>query len=186
MRKLTVFNFLTLNGFYKGPHDDISWHVHGSEEAEFAAEGAKSESMLLFGRKTYEMMAGYWPTPEASKNAPAVAEGMNKSEKIVFSKTLKKVEWHNSRLMTGNIVEEIKKMKQTPGHDMTILGSGSIISQFAEVGLIDLYQFMVDPVVLGEGTSIFDGVSQTLNLKLVSTKSFKSGVVLLAYEPLKN
>ena len=186
MRKLTAFNFLTLNGFYKGPHDDISWHVHGSEEAEFAAEGAKSESMLLFGRKTYEMMAGYWPTPEASKNAPAVAEGMNKSEKIVFSKTLKKVEWHNSRLMTGNIVEEIKKMKQTPGHDMTILGSGSIISQFAEAGLIDLYQFMVDPVVLGEGTSIFDGVSQTLNLKLVSTKSFKSGVVLLAYEPLKN
>ena len=186
MRKLTVFNFLTLNGFYKGPHDDISWHVHGSEEAEFAAEGAKSESMLLFGRKTYEMMAGYWPTPEASKNAPAVAEGMNKSEKIVFSKTLKKVEWHNSRLMTGNIVEEIKKMKQAPGHDMTILGSGSIISQFAEAGLIDLYQFMVDPVVLGEGTSIFDGVSQTLNLKLVSTKSFKSGVVLLAYEPLKN
>ena len=88
--------------------------------------------------------------------------------------------------MTGNIVEEIKKMKQTPGHDMTILGSGSIISQFAEAGLIDLYQFMVDPVVLGEGTSIFDGVSQTLNLKLVSTKSFKSGVVLLAYEPLKN
>ena len=67
MRKLTAFNFLTLNGFYKGPHDDISWHVHGSEEAEFAAEGAKSESMLLFGRKTYEMMAGYWPTPEASK-----------------------------------------------------------------------------------------------------------------------
>ena len=89
-------------------------------------------------------------------------------------------------LVDGNNVEEIKKMKQTPGHDMTILGSGSIISQFAEAGLIDLYQFMVDPVVLGEGTSIFDGVSQTLNLKLVSTKSFKSGVVLLAYEPLKN
>jgi dihydrofolate reductase len=186
MRKLTVFNFLTLNGFYKGPDEDISWHVHGSEEAEFAAEGAQSESVLLFGRKTYEMMAGYWPTPEAHKNAPAVADGMNKSEKIVFSKTLKKVGWNNSKLMKGDLAEEVKKMKQSPGNDITILGSGSIVGQLAEEGLIDVYQFMVDPVVLGDGTPIFQGIKRKLNLKLVNSKAFKSGVVLQVYEPQRN
>jgi len=186
MRKLTVFNFLTLNGYYKGQNGDISWHNHGSEEGEYAAEGAQSESVLLFGRKTYEMMAGYWPTAEAHKNAPAVADGMNKSEKIVFSKTLKKADWNNSKLMKGNIVEEIKKMKGTSGNDMTILGSGSIVSQFADAGLIDQYQFMVDPVALEQGTAIFDGISHKLNLKLINTRTFKTGVVLLVYEPQKN
>ena len=89
MRKLTVFNFITLNGYYKGLNEDIGWHRHESDEGEFAAEGAQSESVLLFGRKTYEMMASFWPTPEGKKMNPAVAEGMNKSEKIVFSRTLR-------------------------------------------------------------------------------------------------
>src|SRR5262245_26221736 len=103
MRKLTVFNFLTLNGFYKGANDDISWHNHGNEEGEFAAKGAQSENVLVFGRKTYEMMAGFWPTAEAHKRAPAVADGMNKSEKIVFSKNLKKAAWNNSKLIKGDL-----------------------------------------------------------------------------------
>ena len=183
MRKLTVFNFLTLNGFYKGPNEDISWHNHGSEEGEYAAQGAQSESVLVFGRKTYQMMAGFWPTAEAQKRAPAVADGMNKSEKIVFSKTLTKAEWHNSKLITGNLVDEIKKIKQSPGNDLTILGSGSIVAQLSDAGLIDQYQFMLDPVVLGDGTSIFQGISKKINLELVNTKAFKSGVVLQVYQP---
>ena len=90
MGKLSVFNFMTLNGYFKGLNDDIAWHKHGNEEeGEFAADGAQSDSIILFGRKTYEMMAGFWPTPDAIRNMPAVAEGMNKSEKIVFSRTLK-------------------------------------------------------------------------------------------------
>ena len=93
MGKLSVFNFISLNGYFKGPNGDTSWHQHGNaEEGEFAAEGAQSDSIILFGRKTYEMMAGFWPTLEALKNMPAVAEGMNKSEKIVFSRTLKKAD----------------------------------------------------------------------------------------------
>jgi dihydrofolate reductase len=184
MRQLTAFNFITLNGYFKGLNDDISWHRHGEEESSFAEEGAKSESILLFGRKTYEMMASYWPTPMAMQNSPGVAEGMNKSEKIVFSRSLKKAEWKNSRLVRENIVDEIKTMKQSPGKDMTILGSGSIITQFAEVRLIDLFQFMVDPVVLGDGVSIFNGIAKKLDLALTDSRVFKSGVVLLSYRPI--
>ena len=185
MRKLTAFNFVTLNGFFEGPNRDISWHKHGAEENEYAAEGLGSESTLLFGRVTYEMMASYWPTPIAMKNDPTVAEGMNNADKIVFARTLKKAEWSNTRLVKDNIVDEIRKLKKLPGKDMTVLGSGSIVTQFAEQGLIDEYAVMVDPVVLGDGTSIFKGIRHKLDLKLTSTRAFKSGVVLLCYEPLE-
>ena len=185
MRKLSVFNFVTLNGYFKGPNEDIGWHRHGAEENEYAAGNLKYGSTLIFGRVTYEMMAGYWPTPMAIKNDPIVAEGMNRADKIVFSRTLKKVEWENTRLIKDNIVEEMRKIKPMPGKDMTLLGSGSIVTQFAEQGLIDEYQIMVDPVALGAGTSIFKGIQDKLDLKLISTRTFKSGVVLLCYRPME-
>jgi len=184
MRKLTVFNFITLNGFYKGPDNDISWHRHGEEEAQYSADAMKGESILLFGRVTYEMMASWWPTPMAAEAYPDVARGMNNAEKIVFSNIIEDPKWQNTKVICGDIVEKIRAMKQQPGKDMTILGSGSIVSQFADAGLIDSYQIMVDPVVLAEGTPIFNGTKHPLNLKLTDTKTFKSGVVLLNYEPL--
>jgi dihydrofolate reductase len=182
MRKLSVFNFITLNGFYKGLNEDISWHRHGGEEAAFAAEGANSRSTLVFGRVTYEMMAGYWPTPLATESMPEVAKGMNESEKVVFSNTLKSPSWSNTRIINGNIVEEMKKLKKGSGSDLTILGSGSIVSLFAENGLIDDYQLMIDPVALGSGTSVFNGLTRNLDLKLKESRAFKSGVVLLWYQ----
>jgi len=97
MRKVPAFTFVTLNGYFQGPKGDISWHRHGVEENEFAVEAMKFENTLLFGRVTYEMMASYWPTPLAIKNDPVVAERMNKADKIVFSRTLKKAEWNNTR-----------------------------------------------------------------------------------------
>ncbi len=184
MRKVFAFNFVTLNGYYRGPKGDIGWHRHGAEENEFAAENLKSGATLLFGRVTYEMMASYWPTQIAIKNDPIVAEGMNKADKIVFSRTLKKAEWNNTRVVKDNIAEEIRKMKQMPGKDMTVLGSGSILTQFAEEGLIDEYQIMVDPVVIGNGTPIFKEIKRRLDLKLTTTRTFKSGVVLLCYRPV--
>ena len=183
MRKLTVFNFITLNGFYKGKNEDISWHKHGEEESAFAAEGSKSGSVLLFGRVTYQMMESYWPTQMAKQNSPEVAEGMNQSEKIVFSKTLKNTNWDNSRIVRTNPVEEVKRMKKENGSDMTVLGSGTIVTQLAENNLIDTYMLMVDPVVLGEGTPIFQGIKRQPDLKLMDTRKFKSGVVLLTYQP---
>lgn len=185
MSKLSVFNFLTLNGYYKGLNDDISWHSHGSDEAEFAAEGAQTESILLFGRKTYEMMASFWPTPAGMEMNPAVAEGMNKSEKIVASRTLNAATWKNSRIIKGDMVKEIKKLKQTTNKDITVLGSGSIVTQLADAGLIDVFQFMVDPVALGDGTPLFKGLTRTLDLKLTKTKAFRSGVILAEYEPME-
>jgi dihydrofolate reductase len=109
---------------------------------------------------------------------------MNKSEKIVFSRTLKKVDWHNSRIVNGDIVEEMRKLKAGSGSDMCILGSGSIVTQMAAAGLIDEYMFMVDPVILGEGTPVCKGMDHALNLKLKKTRTFKSGTLLLTYEPI--
>ncbi len=181
MRKLSVFNFITINGYYKGLNDDISWHRHGSEESAFAAEGAGSGSTLVFGRVTYEMMAAYWPTPMALDDNPDVAKGMNESEKVVFSTTLKKASWDNTRIVSSNIIHQMRQLKKQPGPDLTILGSGSIVSQFAEHSLIDEFQFMIDPVALGDGTSTLKGLTRKLDLKLKETRSFKSGVVLLWY-----
>lgn len=186
MSKLSVFNFVSLDGYYKDVNNSTEWHTHGGEEeGKFSEEGAQSGSILIFGRTTYDMMAGFWPSPMAHEMFPAVAEGMNKSEKIVFSKKLKKANWSNTKIISSNIVAEMKKLKKTSGSNMTILGSGSIVTQFAEAGLIDTYIFMVDPIAIGSGTSIFKGVKGQLNLKLISSRAFKSGAVLNTYEPQK-
>lgn len=182
MGTLSMFNFITLNGFYKGANEDISWHKHGEEEAAYAAEGAQSKSMLLFGRKTYEHMAAFWPTPDAMKMMPDVAKGMNASEKIVFSRTMKKADWSNTRIVHDHIEAEVRRLKEA-GKVMTILGSGSIGTQLAAAGLIDTYLLMVDPVAIGAGTPVFQGIQHELSLQLTDTRAFKSGVVLLTYKP---
>jgi dihydrofolate reductase len=186
MRKIKVFNFITLDGYFEGAKRDISWHKHDKETTEYALEMLNLGDTLLFGRVTYELMASYWPTPYATMNDPIMAEGMNNAEKIVFSRTLKKVEWNNTRQSQENIAEEIKQLKQTPGNNMTILGSGSIVSQFAQHGLIDEYQIMIVPVILGKGIPIFKGIHHLLNLKLASTRTFSNGNVLLCYIPVEN
>jgi dihydrofolate reductase len=183
MRKLTTFTFISLDGYYKGQNQDISWHKHGAEEGEYSAESLKSESILLFGRTTYEMMASFWPTPMAFDSFPVVAEGMNKAEKIVFSRTLKKADWENTRIISENILDEVKQLKQYAEKDLTLLGSGSILAQLAEAGLIDEYQIMIDPVAIGNGTPIFKNINHQLDLKLISSRTFKSGVILLNYQP---
>lgn len=185
MRRLGSFTFITLNGCFEGPKGDISWHRHGSEEAEYAAEQMKTGSVLLFGRVTYAMMAQYWPTPMAMQNSPDVARGMNAAEKLVFSRTLRETTWSNSRILRDNIVEEVRAIKQSPGRDLTILGSGSIVKLFTEHGLIDEYYIMLDPVAIGAGTMLFSGIGEKLDLRLKMTRTFTSGVILLHYEPLR-
>lgn len=184
MRTLTVFNFITLNGFYKGDDNDISWHRHGEEEAQYSAKAMKKDTILLFGRVTYEMMASWWPTPMAAEAYPEVAKGMNNAEKIVFSNTIEDPKWMNTKVISDNIIEKIRQLKSQPGKDMTILGSGSIVSQFADAGLIDSYEIMTDPVVIASGTPIFNGIKKPLNLQLTDSKVFNSGVILATYKPL--
>ncbi len=182
MRKVFMFNLVSLDGYFEGPNRDISWHNVDAEFNEYAVDMLNSVDTLLFGRVTYELMANYWPTADAMKNDPIVAEKMNSLPKIVFSRTLDKVEWQNTRLVKDNIAEEIQKLKKQSGKDMVILGSGSIVSALAPLGVIDEYRIMVNPVVLGSGKSLFKGIKDRLNLELLKTRTFKSGNVLLFYQ----
>lgn len=141
----------------------------------------KSGNTLLFGRKTYEMMAAYWPTPMASQNDPILAGHMNRANKIVISRTIRKVEWENTKILGGHAVEELKRLKDLPGNNMTLLGSGTILTLLTIHGLIDEYQIMIDPVAIGTGTPIFQGIKDRLKIKLDHVETFKSGVVLLIY-----
>jgi dihydrofolate reductase len=183
MAKLSVFNFITLNGCFKGPRGEIQWHRHGKEEQEYAEEGANSESILLMGRKTYQMMATYWPTPMALRNAPDVARGMNASRKVVFSRKLKQASWENTRIVSSDPVRAIRRMKREEKEPLTILGSGSIVTLCTEHGLVDEFQFMVDPVLIGSGVAVAGKISHTIDLKLTSHRVFRSGIVLLCYAP---
>jgi dihydrofolate reductase len=123
------------------------------------------------------------PTPEALKNDPTVAKGMNSSPKIVFSRTLDKADWANTRLVKDDMLDEIRKLKKESGPDLTILGSGSIVAQLAQAGLIDEYQIMLNPVVLGKGKTMFAGIRDKLALKITDSRSFANGNVLLRYVP---
>ena len=129
-------------------------------------------------------MVAFWPTDQAKQTMPDVAAGMNQAEKIVFSKTLASSDWENTRIVSGALEAEIKRLKNG-SKDMTILGSGSIVTQLSEAGLVDEYEIMIDPVALGGGKPMFHGMKRMLNLELVSTRAFKSGVVLHSYRLAK-
>lgn len=186
MRRLIVFNHVSLDGYFVDAGSGMSWAYTGNDDPEyqaFVAENASGGGSLVFGRVTYELMASYWPTQAADQHAPAVAAGMNSMEKIVFSRTLDKASWNNTKLVKSDIVSAVRKMKEEPGGGMAILGSGSIVAQLAPEGLIDEYQMMMDPVVLGKGRTMFEGMQKMLNLKLTKTRTFKNGKVYLCYEP---
>lgn len=185
MRKVVVFMMVTLDGFFEGPNGEIDWHNVDEEFNEFAIDQLNSIDVLLFGRVTYQLMASYWPTPAAITNDPIVADKMNHLPKIVFSKTLSSVEWQNTRLVKENIAEEISKLKQQPGKDLIIFGSSDLAVTFIQYGLIDEYRIMVNPVVLGNGKPLFKGIKDRLYLKLLKTRTFRSGNVLLYCQPVK-
>jgi dihydrofolate reductase len=183
MRKLIVFNQVSLDGYIADARGDMRWaHKDDPEWNAFAAENAGSDGVLLFGRVTYDLMAAYWPTPAALKNAPAVAEGMNRMPKVVFSRKMKRAMWQNTTLVKRDIAGTVRKMKNEPGPGMVILGSASIVSQLTQAGLIDEYQMVVNPIVLGKGTTMFEGLKDNVPLKLTKTRPFKNGNVVLWYE----
>jgi dihydrofolate reductase len=185
MRKLAVFNHVSLDGYFVDAGGSMRWAKTADQDAEwnaFVAENAKGGGTLLFGRVTYDLMISYWPTPMAMQHAPAVAKRMNNLPKVVFSRTLDKVTWNNTRLVKGDLIAETRKMKEEPGDDMVILGSGRIVAQLAPEGLIDAYQVVVNPIVLGQGRTMFEGVPGNLSLKLTKSRAFGNGNVFLSYE----
>ncbi len=176
----------TLDGFFAGPNGEIDWHNVDEEFNAFAIDQLDSADGLIFGRVTYQVMASYWPTPTAVADDPHVAVKMNAIPKIVFSRTLEKAEWNNARLIKGHIDEEILKLKQQPGQDWYIFGSADLAAYFTQRGLIDEYRIIVNPVVIGSGMPLFKDLKSRLDLKLIKARTFRSGNVLLYYEPVKS
>ena len=184
MRKVFLFMMVTLDGFFEGPDHEIDWHNVDEEFNDFAIDQLNEVDALLFGRVTYEGMASYWPTQLAIEDDPIIAGKMNAVPKIVFSRTLDKAEWNNSRLVKEHIAEEVSKLKQQQGRDLAIFGSSDLAVSLLQMGLIDELRIMVNPVVLGNGKRLFAGIDEKLNLKLLKSRTFRSGNILLYYQPV--
>jgi dihydrofolate reductase len=185
VRKLIVFNHISLDGYIQDANGDMSW-AHANPDAEwnaFVEDNAKGGGMLVFGRVTYELMTRYWPTEMAKQNDPVVAERMNAMPKIVFSRTLKTVTWNNTRLIAEDPVTAIARLKREDGNDMAMFGSGTIVAQLAPAGLIDEFQIVVKPLVLGNGRTMFEGVPMPVPLRQTRVRAFRNGNVVLWYAP---
>ena len=188
MRILTVFNNITLDGYFTDTKSNMSlFHRQNDPEwNKFASDNASSRrSTLLFGRKTYELMKSYWPTDEAKQRMPEVAAGMEAMEKLVFSRSIDEPGWKNARIVKGDLADEVRKLKEGTGAQMLIMGSGSIVSQLTSKRLIDSYTFVIWPIVLGAGRTMFEGVEGTVDLKKVDEKTFANGNIVATYELAK-
>lgn len=185
MRKIVLFNLMTLDGYFEGLHADISWHNVDQEFNDFAIAQLKTADMLLFGRKTYELMASYWPSAEGIKDNPVIAEAMKQIDKIVFSKSVDKVQWDHASVISENVLDEVKKLKHLPGKDVFVFGSADLSSTLIQHDLIDEFRIMINPLILGHGTPMFKNVTAKIDLQLLKTKVFGNGNVLLNYIPRK-
>jgi len=183
MRKLTVFNNVSLDGYFTDARSDMSWaHQNDPEWNSFTAENASGGGVLLFGRITYQMMASFWPSKQAFEMMPTVAEQMNNLPKVVFSRTMDSASWTNTRLVNDHMVEAVRKMKNESGPGLVIMGSGTIVSQLTQQNLIDEYQIVVHPLVLGSGRTMFEGVNDKLALRRTKMRTFENGNVFICYE----
>lgn len=184
MRKLIMWNMVTLDGFFEGRKSwEIDWHeyVWGEELEQLSLEQSKSIGALLFGRLTYQGMADYWSAEKGE-----IADFMNSIPKVVFSRTLEKADWKNSRLVKENAADEVVKLKQQPGKDLYIFGSANFSATMMERGLIDEYRLGLTPLVLGGGGSLFKQSPARMKMKLLEARPLKSGCVILRYEPERN
>jgi dihydrofolate reductase len=189
LRNIIVSMRVTLDGFIAGPHGEMDWMEAFFDEAlaTYESELQQRVDTTLFGRVTYQGFASYWPQvaldPASPPGLVEYAQRLNAMRKLVFSKTLSHVEWNNSTLVKEIVPEDIIHMKNEPGRDMVIYGSASIVRTLTKLGLIDTYQLLVFPVVLGSGKPLFQGLLHTVKLSLVSTRTHPSGVVVLSYQP---
>lgn len=187
MRKVIMFNLVSVDGFFAGEDGNIDWHNVDDEFNQFAIEQTSEFGAILFGRTTYQLFEDFWPKaltdPTMSEEDHKIAKNIDEIEKIVFSKTLEKVQWNNTKLFHDIHPEQIEKLKQQDGGDMVIFGSGTIVQQMCNLGLIDEYRILVNPIILGRGKPLFKNVKDEVNLKLLKTRTFTNGNVLLYYQP---
>ena len=186
MRKLVVFNHVSLDGYFVDATGGMSWAYRGPADTEwnaFVEQNAGSGGALVFGRITYQMMAAWWPTPAAAQTLPVVAARMNAAPKIVFSRTLASVAWEPTTLLHGDPATEVARLKLESGPGLVVLGSGRIVAQLAQAGLVDEYQFVLNPVALGAGRTLFEGLERPLALRRTALRTFGNGNALLTCEP---
>lgn len=182
MRKLIVFENVTVDGFMAGQHEEIDWAIRDDEVTQSSREGQDITDLFMFGRVTYDMMASFWPTPTGKSTNPVFANALNNTPKIVFSRTMAKADWQHTTMLKELNTEEILRIKQEPGQNIMIFGSGTLVEQLTNLGLIDEYHLMVNPVILGAGKPLFNNIKDKLQLKLFDTRMFRSGIVLLQYQ----
>jgi dihydrofolate reductase len=181
MRKIFLFMNVSLDGFFEDQNHDISGFTSDSEA--FSQDPDQGVDTILLGHKTYEMMK-FWSTPQAAENAPEIAAFFNENLKVVASHQPFEPGWKNVRVFHRDVAAQVKQLKEQPGKNIIIFGSSNLCVSLIQVGLIDEFQIVVNPVVFGGGTSLFSGLSNKAPLTLTGTRTFKSGSVLLTYTPL--
>jgi dihydrofolate reductase len=180
MRRLRVFESISIDGYFCDAGGGMDWAHAGRDDAEFAAwvgGNASGGGALLFGRKTYQMMEAFWPTPMAAAQMPIVAQGMNAAEKYLASTTIRPT-WTNTQLLKGELVKAARELKASEGPDVTVLGSGNVAAQLGAAGLVDEYQLVIIPVALGGGRTLFTTGRQ---LRLVDQRAFRCGNLVVTY-----
>jgi dihydrofolate reductase len=185
MRNLIMWNLVTLDGYFEGAKSwDLDWHNYawGEELERFSLEQLKTIDALLFGRVTYEGMASYWTT--AKGEVADAADAMNSIPKIVFSKTLVKVDWNNTRLVTEDAPAYIRQLKREPGRDLFVFGSAGLSAALLREGLFDELRLCLVPVVLGGGNPLFKPGTAKTPMKLIEARPLKTGGVILRYQPV--
>lgn len=176
---------ISVDGYFEGPNHDLSWHNVDAEFDDFAVQQLDEADTLVFGRRTYELMADYWPTAQAESEDSEVAKRMNSYSKIVFSRSLESAPWNNTKLFHDDLDKVITETKAQPGKDIAVLGSSNLCLSLIDLNLLDEVRLMVSPIALGQGTSLFTGIKSPLNLALESSRQFKSGNELLTYRVVK-
>lgn len=184
MRTLAAFLMTSLDGFHEAAERELDWHNVDGEFHDFALQQLGAAEVLVFGRVTYQMMAGFWTTEAAMASDPLVAAKMNAMSKLVVSRTIQTADWSGTRVVSGDLATALAELKSQPGGDLLVLGSASLTTSLVEAGLLDELRVMVNPVVLGQGTSLMGSIGARVRLDLLGTRIFDSGNVLLTYRPL--
>lgn len=187
MRKIVVTSWITLDGFVAGPNNEMDWvgRFFGPEMGQYGSDLVQGGDTLLFGRVTYDSFAGSWPyvpdRPGVSDPEREFARMLNGMRKVVISTTVTEPSWERTEVLTDVRAEEIEALKAEPGRDIIVYGSGSVVRQLTELGLVDEYQLLMYPVALGAGKSLFGGLSTSTDFVFVDATAQPSGVVVLTY-----
>lgn len=178
MRKLIIWDMVSVDGYFEAPDRDIGWFVFEDELENYIHDSQMNAGALIFGRVTYEMMAGYWPQAQGR-----IADFMNSVEKVVFTRTLTSADWNNTKLLADNVAEEVSRLKVGDGGDIFVFGSADLTATLIDNDLVDEYRIGINPIILGGGSPLFKGSKGRRPLRLLEARPLKSGVVILHYAP---